>query len=42
MLRYPTPKCMQFYYIFENVSMSRGALFWVEKFWNYNAKVIDY
>ncbi len=22
--------------------MSRGALTWVEIFWNYNAKVIDY
>jgi len=22
--------------------MNRGALTWVEMFWNYNAKVIDY
>jgi hypothetical protein len=28
--------------IFENLTMNRGALTWVEIFWNYNAKVIDY
>ncbi len=28
--------------IFENLTMNRGALTWVESFWNYNAKVIDY
>ncbi len=28
--------------IIENLSMNRGALTWVEFFWNYNAKVIDY
>jgi hypothetical protein len=28
--------------IFENLRMNRGALTWVEKFWSYNAKVIDY
>jgi hypothetical protein len=27
--------------IFENLTMNRGALTWVESFWNYNAKVID-
>jgi hypothetical protein len=29
MLRFPKPKFMQGYYIFENLSMSRGALTWV-------------
>jgi hypothetical protein len=33
---------MECYYIFENLSMSKGALTWVEKFWSYNAKVVDY
>jgi hypothetical protein len=28
--------------IFENVTMNRGALTWVENFGSYNAKVIDY
>ncbi len=28
--------------IFENLTMNRGALTWVESFWSYNAKVIDY
>jgi hypothetical protein len=28
--------------IFENLTMNRGALTWVENFWNYIAKVIDY
>jgi len=28
--------------IFENLTMNRGALTWVEIFWSYNAKVIDY
>ncbi len=28
--------------IFENLTMNRGALTWVEMFWNYNAKVIYY
>jgi hypothetical protein len=28
--------------IFENLTMKRGALTWVEFFWSYNAKVIDY
>jgi hypothetical protein len=28
--------------IFENLTMNRGALYWVESFWCYNAKVIDY
>jgi hypothetical protein len=28
--------------IFENLTMNGGALTWVESFWNYNAKVIDY
>jgi hypothetical protein len=28
--------------IFENLTMNRGALNWVEMFWSYNAKVIDY
>jgi hypothetical protein len=28
--------------IFETLIMSRGALTWVEIFWNYDAKVIDY
>jgi hypothetical protein len=28
--------------IFENVTMNRGALTWIEMFWSYNAKVIDY
>jgi hypothetical protein len=28
--------------IFENLIMNRGALIWVESFWSYNAKVIDY
>jgi len=28
--------------IFENLTMNRGALTWVEFFWIYNAKVIDY
>jgi len=26
----------------KNLTMNRGALTWVEFFWNYNAKVIDY
>ncbi len=25
-----------------NLTMNRGALTWVESFWSYNAKVIDY
>jgi hypothetical protein len=28
--------------IFENLTMNKGALTWVEKNWSYNAKVIDY
>jgi hypothetical protein len=28
--------------IFENLTMSRGALTWVENFWSYDVKVIDY
>jgi hypothetical protein len=28
--------------IFENLTMNKGALIWVEMFWNYNAKDIDY
>jgi hypothetical protein len=28
--------------IFENLAMNMGACTWVESFWNYNAKVIDY
>jgi len=28
--------------IFENLIMNKGALTWVEFFWSYNAKVIDY
>ncbi len=28
--------------IFENLTLSRGALTWVGNFWSYNAKVIDY
>jgi hypothetical protein len=28
--------------IFENLIMNRGALTWVEMFWSYKAKVIDY
>jgi len=28
--------------IFENLTMTRGALIWVESFCTYNAKVIDY
>jgi hypothetical protein len=28
--------------IFENLTLSRGALTWVENFWSHNAKVIDY
>ncbi len=28
--------------IFENLTMNKGALTWVEMFWSYNAKVIDY
>jgi hypothetical protein len=28
--------------IFENLTLNRGALIWVEIFWTYNAKVIDY
>jgi hypothetical protein len=28
--------------IFLNLTMNRGALTWVENFWSYNAKVIDY
>jgi hypothetical protein len=28
--------------IFENLTMNRGALTWVEVFWSYHAKVIDY
>jgi len=28
--------------IFENLTLSKGALTWVENFWSYNAKVIDY
>jgi hypothetical protein len=28
--------------IFENLIMNRGASTWVEMFWSYNAKVIDY
>jgi hypothetical protein len=28
--------------IFENLIMNRDALTWVEIFWSYNAKVIDY
>ncbi len=28
--------------IFENLTMSSGAVTWVENFWNYDAKVIDY
>jgi hypothetical protein len=27
---------------FENLTMNTGALTWVEMFWSYNAKVIDY
>jgi hypothetical protein len=27
--------------IFENLTMSTGALTWIENFWSYNAKVID-
>jgi hypothetical protein len=28
--------------IFENLTMSRGVLSWVENFWNYNAKIGDF
>jgi hypothetical protein len=28
--------------IFENLTMNSDALNWVEMFWSYNAKVIDY
>ncbi len=28
--------------IFKNLTMNRGAQIWVEKFWSYNAKAIDY
>ncbi len=28
--------------IFENLTMNKGALTWVEMFWSYNAKDIDY
>jgi hypothetical protein len=28
--------------IFENLTLSRGALTWVESFWSYDVKVIDY
>jgi hypothetical protein len=28
--------------IFENLTMNKGALIWVEMFWNYNVKDIDY
>ncbi len=28
--------------IFGNLAMNKGALTWVEIFWSYNAKVIDY
>jgi len=28
--------------VFENLIMNKGALTWVEMFWSYNAKVIDY
>jgi hypothetical protein len=28
--------------IFENLTMNRGALIWVESFWIYDAKVFDY
>jgi hypothetical protein len=28
--------------IFKNMTMNRGALTWVELFWSYDAKVIDY
>jgi hypothetical protein len=27
--------------MFENLTMNKGALTWVENFWSYNAKVID-
>ncbi len=43
MLIFPKPN--YFIYaidIFENLTMNRGAVTWVEMFWNYNAKVIDY
>jgi hypothetical protein len=28
--------------VFENLTMSRGALTWVDNVWSYNAKVLDY
>jgi hypothetical protein len=28
--------------IFENLAMNRGELTWVENFWSYDAKAIDY
>jgi hypothetical protein len=28
--------------IFENQTMSKGAMTWVENLWSYDAKVIDY
>jgi hypothetical protein len=28
--------------ISKNLTMNKGALTWVEMFWNYNANVIDY
>jgi hypothetical protein len=28
--------------IFENLTMNKGPLIWVEFFWNYNVHVIDY
>jgi hypothetical protein len=28
--------------IFKNLTMNKGTLTWVEFFWSYNAKVIDY
>jgi len=28
--------------IFENLTMNKGPLIWVEFFWSYNVHVIDY
>jgi hypothetical protein len=28
--------------VFENLTMNKGALTWVENFWSYNAKAIIY
>jgi len=43
MLKFPKPNAScNAIDIFENLTLSKGALTWVENFSSYNAKIIDY